>query len=271
MSGCDNDDKDTSRREFIKTVLDAGAKTFTFGSLICITAKLRLPEAGASDGVVQKELQMPAIYGFLVDTMKCIGCGSCVRADKAENDVPEQYFRTWVEQYTFYENGEVVVNSPKGASEGFAEKGRAFQPKGDEKPVKGFFVPKLCNHCINTPCIQVCPVGASYKTPEGVVLVDKKTCVGCGYCVQACPFGSRYIHPVTNVADKCTWCYHRISKGLKPACVLACPVGARTFGNVNDANSEISKALRENRVQVLKSYMGTNPRTRYIGLDSEVI
>jgi Fe-S-cluster-containing dehydrogenase component len=146
------------------------------------------------------------------------------------------------------------------------------RPKTPEQlPVRGFFVPKLCNHCINTPCIQVCPVGASYKTKEGVVLVDPQRCVGCGYCVQACPFGSRFLNPETKVADKCTWCYHRITKGLKPACVVSCPAKARIFGNVNDHKSEISQILATNRVQVLKSYLGTNPRTRYIGLDSEVI
>lgn len=263
---------DTSRREFLKTFIESGAKTFVFGGLICITARLNLNEARATNEVAKDEAKEGTIYGFLVDTTKCIGCGSCVRADKAENGVPEEFFRTWVEQYTFYRDGEVIVNSPKGGAEGFDDEGpNRNHAKTMEKPMRGFFVPKLCNHCINTPCIQVCPVGASYKTKEGVVLVDPEHCVGCGYCVQACPFGSRFLNPETNVAEKCTWCYHRITKGEKPACVQSCPTHARVFGNVNDPNSEISKLLATNRVQVLKSYMGTNPRTRYIGLDSEVI
>ncbi|MBI3568862.1 MAG: 4Fe-4S dicluster domain-containing protein [Gemmatimonadetes bacterium] len=235
---------------------------------------MRLPQEATSRtvgprGGTAKEV----IYGFVVDTTKCIGCGSCVRACKAENNVPDGYNRTWVEQYTFFPNGEVIVNSPNGGENGFEDDlpERNMPEEIGQLPVRGFFVPKLCNHCIDTPCIQVCPVGASYKTAEGVVLVDPQRCVGCGYCVQACPFGSRFLNPETNTADKCTWCYHRITKGLKPACVEYCPAKARIFGNVNDPYSEISQILATNRVQVLKSYLGTRPRTRYIGLDSEVI
>ena len=266
-----------SRREFFEKCAEAGAKTFMFGGLLVTTANLLLAE----DQSGEKERAEAAspnsskgpIYGFVVDTMKCIGCGSCVRACRDENNVPEGYCRTWVEQYTFYPNGEVVVNSPSAGANGFADElpNRNVPEEVGQLPVRGFFVPKLCNHCINTPCIQVCPVGASYVTKEGVVLVDQDRCIGCGYCVQACPFGSRYLNPVTNTADKCTWCYHRITKGLLPACVQACPAKARIFGNVSDPNSEISQILATNRVQVLKSYLGTNPRTRYIGLDSEVI
>lgn len=262
-----------TRREFFEKCAEAGANTFVFGAVVCTTAKLLLPpDAEARSAAGQEPDGNDVVYGFLIDTTKCIGCGSCVRACKAENNVPDGYFRTWVEQYAFYENGEVTVNSAAGGLNGLAEAPKSDRPETTNKPpVRGFFVPKLCNHCINTPCIQVCPVGASYKTKEGVVLVDPKRCIGCGYCVQACPFGSRFLNPETHIADKCTWCYHRITKGLKPACVVACPAKARIFGNVSDPNSEISQLLASNRVQVLKSYLGTNPRTRYIGLDSEVI
>lgn len=263
-----------SRREFLEKCSEAGAKVFVFGSMVVTTAKLLLSQETTSAPAAQGEdAEQDVVYGFLIDTNKCIGCGSCVRACKAENNVPDGYCRTWVEQYTFFPNGEVTVNSPAGGENGFGDAlaSHNWPDAEGQLPVRGFFVPKLCNHCINTPCIQVCPVGASYKTKEGVVLVDPKTCIGCGYCVQACPFGSRFLNPETKIADKCTWCYHRITKGLKPACVVACPAKARIFGNVNDPNSEISQLLATNRVQVLKSYLGTNPRTRYIGLDSEVI
>ena len=268
------DDQDVTRREFLRQCADTGAKTFVFGSVVCVTARLFLP--GDLLAVVpqeEKAKRAEVIYGFLIDTAKCIGCGSCARACKAENNVPDGFYRTWIEQYTFYPNGEVIVNSPKGGLDGFPDAlpDRNMPKELGQFPVRGFFVPKLCNHCIRTPCIQVCPVGASYVTKEGVVLVDPKTCVGCGYCVQACPFGSRFLNPETMTADKCTWCYHRITKGLKPACVQSCPAAARIFGNVNDPASEISRMLADNRVQVLKSYLGTQPRTRYIGLDSEVI
>jgi Fe-S-cluster-containing dehydrogenase component len=274
------DKPEISRRDFFEKCAEAGAKTFVFGGLVVTTANLLLAQNGQdpqgararAEGVPSKGAKGP-IYGFVVDTEKCIGCGSCVRACRDENNVPEGFNRTWVEQYTFFPNGEVVVNSPGGGVDGFGEglPNRNMPEELGQLPVRGFFVPKLCNHCINTPCIQVCPVGASYMTKEGVVLVDEKTCVGCGYCVQACPFGSRYLNPDTNTADKCTWCYHRITKGLKPACVVSCPAKARIFGNVSDPASEISRILATNRTQVLKSYLGTNPRTRYIGLDSEVM
>ena len=261
-----------SRREFFEKCAETGAQTFVFGGLFLTTANLRLPQEGERASAAGKEPDH-AIYGFVVDTTTCIGCGSCVRACKAENEVPDGFNRTWVEQYTFFPNGEVIVNSPQGGENGFPENlpERNLPKEVEQLPVRGFFVPKLCNHCTDTPCIQVCPVGASFVTKEGVVLIDDQRCVGCGYCVQACPFGSRFLNPETKCADKCTWCYHRITKGLMPACVQACPAKARIFGNVSDPNSEISRILATNRVQVLKSYLGTRPRTRYIGLDSEVI
>ena len=270
-----HDTDDVSRRAFLETVAKTGGQSFLFGSLFVNTAMLKLPQDVAQANAkarAETETGKAVIYGFVVDTTKCIGCGSCVRACRAENGVPDGYNRTWVEQYTFYPNGEVVVNSPNGGENGFADPPTHNGPaEVNQLPQRGFFVPKLCNHCIDTPCIQVCPVGASFKTPEGVVLVDHERCVGCAYCVQACPFGSRYLNPETNTADKCTWCHHRISKGKLPACVVSCPAEARIFGNVSDPTSKISQILATSRVQVLKSYLGTRPRTRYIGLDSEVI
>ena len=128
----------------------------------------------------------------------------------------------------------------------------------------------MCNHCQQPSCVQVCPVGATFRTPDGVVLVDKEYCIGCRYCVQACPYGARYLNPETRTADKCTWCYHRITKGLKPACVEACPVGARVFGDLNDPKSDINEFLAENRVQVLKPWTGNKPNCYYVGIDKEV-
>jgi len=104
-------------------------------------------------------------------------------------------------------------------------------------------------------------------TKDGVVLVDYKYCIGCRYCIQACPYGARYLHPKERVADKCTWCYHRITKGLHPACVEVCPVGARVFGDLRDPRSPVRKLLREERVYVLKPDLGTRPKVFYIGID----
>ncbi len=204
-------------------------------------------------------------WGYIVDTTKCIGCGSCVRACSVENSVPDTFFRTWVERYEINKDEKIRVDSPKGAIESFNEDN--FAP---EDIVKAFFVPKICNHCYNSACTQVCPVGATFHSPDGVVLIDKEHCIGCGYCVQACPYGCRFIDHHKGTADKCTLCYHRIHKGEIPACVNACPRSARVFGNLKDPNSIIRKILHERRYGLLKADLGTNPKCYYIGLDIEV-
>ncbi len=103
-----------------------------------------------------------------------------------------------------------------------------FKDIPPEKIDKAFFVPKLCNQCAKPSCVQVCPVGATYQNADGVVLVDQKWCIGCGYCIMACPYGMRFFHPVLHVADKCNFCYHRINRNMQPACVQACPTGGKT-------------------------------------------
>ncbi len=203
-------------------------------------------------------------YGFVVDTTTCIGCGKCVEACKIENQVPDDCYRTWVERYIITADERVFIDSPHGALHGFQESAVMSDIK------KAFFVPKLCNHCAEPNCVQVCPVGATYMTAEGVVLVDEKHCVGCGYCVQACPYGARFMHPLRHTADKCTWCYHRVKKGLMPACVVVCPVQARQFGRLNDPKSALNQVLKQYRISVLKPETGNNPKTYYVGLDKEV-
>ncbi len=205
-------------------------------------------------------------WGFVVDTTRCIGCGSCVRACKIENGVPDGYFRTWVERYEIDEHEKVHVDSPSGALKSFKK-----DLVKKKHIVKAFFVPKLCNHCMNSACTQVCPIGATFHSPDGVVLIDKTHCMGCGYCVQACPYGCRYIKHPPGTADKCTFCYHRIHRGKPTACAQACPREARIHGNLNDPKSRIRKILHERRYNLLKPELGTNPKCHYIGLDLEVI
>ena len=108
-------------------------------------------------------------------------------------------------------------------------------------------------------------------TEDGVTLVDQEHCIGCGYCIQACPYGARFFLPDKRVIDKCTWCYHRIHKGLVPACVEVCPVGARVFGDLLDPESPVSKILTEKRVYVLKPDLGTEPKVYYIGFEKGVL
>ncbi|MCG3198892.1 MAG: 4Fe-4S dicluster domain-containing protein [Candidatus Omnitrophica bacterium] len=251
-------ERTSSRRRFLQYAL-YGAGGLCVGSVTVLGNPEDVPQVPSIEDLHAFE------WGFLVDTTRCIGCGSCVRACKLENHVPETYFRTWVERYEIDEDETITVDSPDGALESF--KANSVQTK---KVVKAFFVPKLCNHCVNSACTQVCPVGASYHTPDGVVLVDQDHCVGCGYCVQACPYGSRYIDHEKGVADKCTLCYHRIHKGLSPACVDACPREARLHGNLKDPKSRIRAVLHERRYSLLKPDMGTNPKCYYIGLDMEV-
>jgi Fe-S-cluster-containing dehydrogenase component len=205
-------------------------------------------------------------YGMGVQVDKCIGCGRCVEACKSENDVPREpfYFRTWVERYVLHSDGRTTVDSPEGGIKGF----NATEEERDV--LRAFFVPKLCNHCDNPPCVQVCPVGATYKTVDGVILVDSEYCIGCSYCIQACPYGARYLDPRTKTADKCTFCYHRITKGLLPACVEICPTQARVFGEIHALTSPLRRIMRMSRLQVLKPYLNTEPKVFYTNLDGEV-
>ena len=184
----------------------------------------------------------PKRLGMLVDQRRCIGCHSCSIACKSENNVPLGYWRSWV----------------KGIQKG------GFPHAGN------LYLRRLCNHCDVAPCVQVCPVGATFTTEDGVVLVDEDYCIGCRYCIQACPYGARFLHPVTRTAEKCTFCYHRISQGLKPACVELCPTEARLFGRIGLRSSPLSRFTRFNKIQVLKPELNTEPKVYYADLDGVV-
>jgi Fe-S-cluster-containing dehydrogenase component len=217
-------------------------------------------------------------WAFAVDTTRCIGCGHCVDACKLENHVAAepQYNRTWVERHVVATDGTVFVDAPEAGINGFPPESTAPGAAGVEVR-QSFFVPRLCMQCDNAPCVSVCPVGATYKTPDGVVLVDQDRCIGCGYCVVACPYGARYLVPSgpdlpngnAGVADKCTWCYQRLAKGQLPACVEECPTQARLFGDLNDPDSPVSVVLRTKRTEVMKPELGTRPRVFYVGLQAE--
>jgi Fe-S-cluster-containing dehydrogenase component len=205
-------------------------------------------------------------FGMGIQVNRCIGCARCVDACKYENNVPKEhkFFRTWVERYTIKKDEEAVVKIVD------REGDNLITSPVEKDTLRSFFVPKLCNHCSNPPCAQVCPVGATFQTEDGVVLVDSGHCIGCGYCLQACPYGARYIHPLTKSADKCTFCYHRLKKGKAPVCVMVCPTQARVFGNLLSPASPLARIKRMNNIHVLKPYLNTRPKVFYTDLDGEV-
>jgi Fe-S-cluster-containing dehydrogenase component len=270
------------RRDFLSCLGSAIA----CGAAVVAANSLSSPATAATTEATVAS-QPPAIPGydwtkhswaFGVDAEKCIGCLRCVEACKRENDVSmdPHHFRTWVERYVTVQGEDNAridsqadpVNIEASTAEGEYRFANRYK---DANVEKAFFVPKLCNHCTHPACVQVCPTGATYKTEDGVVVIDHTYCIGCQYCVQACPYGARFFDERRNVSDKCTWCYHRITKGLQPACVEVCPVGARIFGDRNDKQSPISQFIQNNRVRVLKPETGNGPNVFYVGIDKDVI
>lgn len=255
-----------TRREFMKL----GAVTIVGGAM---STRLGVFEFLKPEAAAELTEGPGTRWGFVVDTTKCVGCGLCVKACKLENGVPfdSNVSRTWVERYVQTKDGEVTIDSPNLARDGFITNEPLGKSLQDDEIAKGFFVPKLCNHCEHPSCVKVCPVGATYKTHDGVILVDRDWCIGCGYCITNCPYGARFFHPTLHIVDKCTFCYHRITKGMDSACVQACTFGARIIGDLNDPNSEVHRIVNTQRVAVLKPYTHNDPQVYYIGLDHIVI
>jgi len=188
-------------------------------------------------------------WAFVVDLRRCVGCRTCTVSCKAEFNVP---LGRW----------NAVIKTVDWGT--FPKNRRAF-------------VPRLCNHCAGEsdkgvpPCVEKCPeaksgkrmklgseryrTGATYKRPDGMILLDMDLCIGCYKCIDACPYGARYIDPAVKLkrsdrekdlgVGKCTFCDHRVENGIEPSCVQACPHSARTFGDMNDSGSKVSKLIKE--------------------------
>lgn len=190
-------------------------------------------------------------FGMVIDLRRCIGCDACMVACKAEYDVPLGVFRTWV----------------------------PYRVVGKYPTVKKQFLPRLCNHCDDPPCVRACPVGATYKVDDGgFVLQHYDRCIGCKACMASCPYNARFMLPehrtrtnITSVVDKCTFCYHRVVQGLVPACVQTCVGRARVFGDMNDPNSEVSRLVARHATQTLRPEQGTKPQVFYIGADRNLL
>ncbi len=182
-------------------------------------------------------------YAMVIDLRRCIGCHSCSVACKAENRVPLGVFRSWV---------------------------RIIE-KGKYPNITRHFLPTLCNQCDHPPCVINCPVQATWKREDGIVIIDEHRCIGCKYCLASCPYNARYINPLIPIVQKCYFCHHRVQAGLEPACVEVCPGKARVFGDVNNPDEEITKLISRHPFQLLKPEMGTSPKVYYIAADLDAM
>jgi dimethyl sulfoxide reductase iron-sulfur subunit len=259
---------DLNRRDFLTMAATAAgsvvaAQALTTGPLSPF-ANLRQRQVEGRDG----EVHPPGDHhwGMLVNLDRCIGCEYCLRACSATNDVAAD--RPW----------NIVV--PEETSTG-----------------RSFFFSRPCLHCQHAPCVEVCPVEATYVRDDGLVVMDYDRCIGCRYCEVACPYDVRKFNwearsdvnafvPTwgtpeverrpRGVVEKCTFCIHRIDAGLAndlvpgvdpeatPACVNICPVGARVFGDLNDPESPVSKAIAANPTLRLREELGTEPSVYYV-------
>jgi Fe-S-cluster-containing dehydrogenase component len=177
-------------------------------------------------------------YGFVLDQRRCIGCHACTVACKSENEVPLGDFRTWVK----------------------------YTEVGEFPAVRRHFAVLRCNQCTDAPCVEICPVIALDKRPDGIVDLDKDICIGCKACMQACPYDALYLNEESGGAEKCHFCAHRVEQGLKPACEVVCPETAIISGDLHDPNSPASRVLAEVPGAVARRpEQGTGPNVFYLG------
>ncbi len=214
------------------------------------------------------------LFGYALDLSRCIGCRRCVYACVEENNQsrdPQVHYIQVLEMEK--EHGIDVMESE-------------IYYDTDKVPREGhFYMPIACQQCEKSACTRVCPAKATWKEPDGIVVVDYDWCIGCRYCMAACPYNARKFnwakpgipsdeintdtHYLGNrpryngVVEKCTFCIQRTRKGKYPACVEICPVGARKFGDLRDPKSEIRYVLNNKRVFILKEELNTRPKFFY--------
>ena len=207
------------------------------------------PAAGGAQGTVR--------WGMLIDSGKCAsGCTDCVTACNTENGLSGGTLPTdsqWIRKIEIKE-----IRTGKTQS-----------------------LPMMCQHCAEPPCVDVCPTGASFKRADGIVLVDRHSCIGCRYCVMACPYQARsFVHaPLDNqkpdvprgkgTVEGCTLCVHKVDRGEQPACVTACSDaghGAIVFGDLNDPHSEISKRVAQYPARQVRENLNLDTGVRYLGI-----
>lgn len=231
-------------------------------------------ETGA-DITVEATEAIPGVeFGYALDLSRCVGCRRCAYACQKENNASRDPQIQWIR----------VLEMDKEAGVDFAHADAYYE--AEKVPREGhFYLPVACQQCRNPPCTKVCPVQATWKEPDGMVVIDYDWCIGCRYCMAACPYGARrfnwgtpsvpagelnpHTHVLGNrprpkgVVEKCTFCIQRVRQGRYPACVEICPVGARKFGDLRDPTSEIRYVIERKRVLVLKEELNTQPRFFY--------
>ena len=196
-------------------------------------------------------------WGLLIDITRCADCDVCVSACHEENGVTGHGRPATDPQW-------IRKVDLRDKSSGFAQT-----------------LPLMCQHCAHPPCVDVCPTGASFKRADGIVLVDKHTCIGCRYCVMACPYGARsFVHETVTgqkpdvprgkgTVEACTLCVHRVDRDEIPACVEACAKdggGAMAFGDLNDRDGDLYRRLRQQATTELRPDLKLGTGVRYQGL-----
>jgi tetrathionate reductase subunit B len=175
-------------------------------------------------------------YALVIDSRKCIDCKACVVACRAENNVPLGHSRNWIN-----------------------EEHRGVFPK-----LLAAFEPEQCHHCEDPACVRVCPTGASWQRPDGIVAIKESECIGCRYCIIACPYGARFFREDRGIVEKCDLCAHRLERGDLPACVETCPSKVRVFGDLNEPDGKIRELLSQRQYRVKKPEAGTGPQIFYL-------
>jgi Fe-S-cluster-containing dehydrogenase component len=216
------------------------------------------------------------LYGYGLDLSRCIGCRRCVYGCVTENNQSRDPQIHWIK----------VLRLSKERGVDMEHTEQYYNPA--TVPEEGFFyMPVQCQQCENPPCTKVCPVQATWKEIDGIVVVDYNWCIGCRYCMAACPYGARHfnwkkpglpagdMNPETHylgnrprpvgVVEKCIFCMQRTreTNGEYPACLEVCPVGARKFGNLLDPTSEMRNVIENKRVFILKEDLNTQPKFYY--------
>ena len=216
--------------------------------------------------------QPEVLYGYAFNISKCRGYRNCVDACVKENNQDRRSGMQYIRIFEM-EHGRLDLG------EGNAEYVHPVPAEGH------FYVGTQCFQCANPPCVDVCPVGATWQEPDGITVIDYDWCIGCRYCEAACPYWARRFnwsapeipaaeinrnqHYLGNrlrkkgVVEKCTFCIQRSREGRLPACAEACPTGARVFGNLLDPTSEIRYVLENKKVFRLKEDLGTEPKFWY--------